>query len=104
LITVPDKARIDFDAYEEFDDKLAEALREYKPEKCEDYQYFIPNQGKIGLHNDDITTIATEATQMTIATEYDRLNDKFKKEIARLREVFGDKNVEIKWGVLGWLS
>jgi hypothetical protein len=106
LVSFPCEASLDFDVYNEFEDKLAEALTEYKPKDLEDFHFFIGNKkGSPGISFDPKTDCyVRELPQLNIEKETGVFSTMFKKEIARLKEFFGADAVQIKWGVLDWAS
>lgn len=104
LLEIPCKERIDFDVYEEFGDRLAESLSEYRPDEFEDYQFFVPNTGKIGNHVDCRDTSVKSFDLEKPKMEINHFTSAFKKEIARIKKVFGKDVVVIEWGVLVWQS
>ncbi len=98
--------RIDFDYWNGFGGRLAEAFFEYKPDGCEDYQYLIPNMGNdVGIHIDAKSGESENVIDMeTLANDNKRFFDRMKKELRKLSSVFGKNNVTVKWGVLCWQS
>jgi len=99
---VPVNKRIDFDCYEQFNDRLAELSAEYPPDGMEDYMILTPNQGKIGRHFHAYDTKLEAFTEKTITEEIVKMITTFKSDLDKLKKTFGDKNVEYKWGVLAY--
>lgn len=102
----PCQERIDFNYFEEFEERFAEAFPEYKPNGCDDYLYLITNmKNDVGVHIDPkyhvSETVFDLKEQIEKLTEFTNRN---RKEIRKLKNVFGEKNVQIKWGVLSWQS
>lgn len=98
------KERVDFDTWEEFDDSICEVLCGYKPDGCENFMYLVSNVGKIGLNLDGRNPSINEIDCGKPLVEIFDFKSIKKKEIDRLKEVFGTDNVKIKWGVLVWCS
>lgn len=96
--------RIDFNYWDlGFGGAITEAMFENRPD--DDYQFFIPNIGEIGLHLDvgykvSINEIDVGKPGMDI----NNFQLQFKKRIDRIKKVFGKNAVTIQWGVLVWQS
>lgn len=105
-LTFPCMAPLDFDVYEEFNDRLKEAMTEYKPKKYQDYQYFIGNVK--GTPSKDIKVKGNdsefELSAHSVVSDYEKFVQMYDKEISRLSEIFGRNNVTIMFGVLNWAS
>lgn len=104
LLKKPTKEPIDFDCYEEFDDKLTELFRENAVDGKPDCQFFGPNQGKIGNHFYAYDTTLIEINETIVIDQLNRLRTTFAKEIKRLEEVFGKQHVIVSWGICGYAS
>jgi len=103
LVEVPCKSRIKFDVYEEFDENLAEIGSHY----CiTDTEIFISNKETLGagriLDCESCTEIPFD--ESVIGTETRKMENDFSKEITRLKEVFGEQNVSVLWGVVAYAS
>jgi hypothetical protein len=102
----PCQKRIEFEWWEEFDGRLSEAFPEYKPDGGDDNQYFIPNMDNdVGIHLDaKYSGSENVINTKTLTSDNKRFIDGKKKEIRKLKKVFGKNNVTVKWGVLCWQS
>lgn len=98
------RKRIDFDECDEFEGRIAEALPEFKPDELKDYQFYIPNIGKIGLHLDAKYTSVNPLENQKPLMEVNHFQMSFTKQIARIKKVFGKDAVTIEWGILVWQS
>lgn len=96
--------RIDFEYWDEFDGIIAEAIPEFKPDEIENYRFFIPNTGKIGLHLDAKYVSVNPIDCGKPIMDVNNFQLSFKKQIARIKKVFGKDAVTIEWGVLVWQS
>jgi len=104
LVSKPTTEQIDFDCYEECDERLTEQFREERPEKKKDYSYFVPNQGKIGRNFSAYDTELAEINSTIISEELHHFKVKFEKDVNRLKEVFGADAVALKWGVMAYAA
>jgi hypothetical protein len=95
--------RIDFDSWDECDGDILEAMFGRSPD--EDYQFFIPNTGEIGLDlNVERETSVNEIDVGKPKMDINNFQLQFKKHINHIKKVFGNTNVSIQWGVLCWQS
>jgi hypothetical protein len=107
-ISIPSKEKISmWEVLENLGETLSEAMTEYKPDKMDDYTFVIPNtyflKRKTNFNGDREAYIVTCYGEMV--TQEALLFDKqFRKEITVIREKFGDINVNLEWGVLGWMG
>lgn len=70
----------------------------------ENYDYFIPNDGKLGLWADGRTELEIPIKNNTPENELEKFKSRFKKEISILHKEYGENLIEVKWGVLIWCS
>ena len=90
--------RIEFDCEEALNDKM------YRVMKDDEYYYYISN---ISADNDGFLeedAFENEITPEQITSGLAKLNKNRSKEISKLKKVFGEENVKVKWGVLCWVS
>lgn len=106
LVAFPCEKPVDFDIYQEFDDRVCHAFSEWKPKEYQDYLFVIGNRkGSPGRSFDPIQdSYIEDLTKLNTAEELLAFMKMFSKEITRLKEVFGNDAVQVKWGVLGWAS
>lgn len=107
LIKVPSSEAIDFDVYEKCNEVIAEVMCEYKPDELKEYNIYISNNRNKynnSIYDPKYETYAINATVNSLTEDIYKFWMAFDKEIVKLKYVFGDDNVEIKWGVLGWTS
>jgi len=106
LVTFPCTAATDFDIYEEkMDNDLSEIVTEWKPDGMESCMLFVSNRKGFGKSYDARSDCyVSECNETTVVADVQRFITTFGKQIVRLKEVFGEKNVQIKWGVIGWAS
>lgn len=102
LIDIRYNGRNRFDICENFkEERLSEWFGEYKPDGMSDYQFFVPNVGKIGIcfnAKDSVNVLeiqSNEPTEKVLAFDLE-----FRDEIVILREIFSDKKVILCFGVL----
>lgn len=101
LVTVPTPVRIKFDVYEECLDNLAEVEGDSLPDEKQDYILFVSNiTNGSGISTQGSTL--KEVTEKTIKNDLVEFKDIFKGEIIRIKEVFGEDNVKVKWGIIGY--
>lgn len=98
---------IDFDVYEEFDEKFCEGFSEYKPNSLNGFRIFISNKSD-KLHesfNVKYDCFESSYTGEEINKKLVLFCNKYSKEINKIESVFGgEQNVSIHWGVLSWIS
>ena len=87
--------RIEFDCYKELDEKM------YRAMKDDDYCYYVSNISTEDDHLEDISE--NEITPEQIASGLAKFNENRSREISKLKKVFGEENVKVKWGVLCWI-
>lgn len=107
LIKVPSSEAIDFNVYEKCNEVIAEVMCEYKPDELKEYNIYISNNRDKydnSVFDPKYETYAINADAISLKDNLDKFSDAFKFEIQKLKSVFGNSNVEIKWGVLGWTS
>lgn len=99
--------KIEFNMYEELDeDKLTEIMVEYPKENSQkDFLYFISNCRNLpGRTFDCNYTEIYEIAPDVPGMEINNFQLNCKEELAKLRKIFEDANVKVKWGVLIWCS
>ncbi len=101
---LPCRESIDFNVYDEFNERLHEMCPEEKPHKCDDYLYFAANDSKKFGVNIDPTYCNEVKISTESGEEFMEFFDVYQKEIDRLKEIFGKDNVQIKYGVVTWAS
>jgi hypothetical protein len=105
-ISFPCVAPLDFDVYEEFNDRLTKYFFECCPDEVEDFLCFAGNvngsPGKSFYPKQEVYIL--EVSPSNIPKEIAALEEMYKEEINRLKAVFGNDAVQIKWGVLGSAS
>lgn len=104
LLTVPTQKPMEFDCYEEFDDRLSEVRMDDRVKGKEDCEFYLPNQGKTGKHFSAYDRQILSYDAAIIALENESIETKFAKDIKRLREVFGKDAVTIQWGIIAYAS
>ena len=105
LVAFPVEAPLDVDFYGKFEEKLCEAFGDYKPHNCDDYVFLIGNtKTSSGASLDIDSGYEHEVKETDPATELEKFKTMFAKEIDTLKEIFGEKAIEVKWGILGWVS
>ncbi len=92
------KGKIDFDYYDELGGNFNEVF-EYEKR---DFKIFTSDIGNDIGFDGDFKEIPIG--NITPATEITNLYEKYNKEVARIKEVFGDENVQVLWGVVTWVS
>jgi len=102
LVSVPDLRRMEFDVYEECDDRLSLVYPENLPDDKKDFAIFQPNQGKFGMRLSAYDPEVCELNESVMMNELSRFHTFFAKDIARIKEVFG--KAEVKWGVIAYAS
>lgn len=100
------KGRIEFDIHDETKDTLSEMLCGDKPVKISDYRFFIPNDYKAPgiIYDNKYDPFAYSVNEIIIKSDDADVSARYSGELLRLKEVFGEANVTIKWGVLGDIS
>ncbi len=101
LIAVPAKERIEFDIYDEFDDRLNEIAQHYGDM---DEEIYISNKNNLGSGK-DYESYERNIIQIfpdEIPGALEKMKTDFEKEISRLKEVFGENNVNIQFGVINY--
>ena len=107
LVTFPCKSKIDFDIYKEFKkEPISEVMCESKPKELENYDFYISNSTKSPGININVVYehFIKDFNETIIVSEVQQFEIQLSKEINRLKEVFGNENVQIKWGVMTWTS
>lgn len=101
-ITFDSLAPIFVNQNEEFEDALVRIQREYKPENRKDYDIWIDNHnGSPGARYDSHDSIYVESvTHERIVKEVNELLKRRDRQINRLKEIFGEDAVQVKWGVV----
>jgi hypothetical protein len=96
----------DFDLYGECDERLYEAMSEYKPDKMKHEQFFLSNiRGTPGKNFDPKDECCVEdMTNVEIANEVTQFTTTLAPELTKIKAFFGADNVKVKWGVLSWAS
>jgi hypothetical protein len=100
----PCQSPVQLDVFSEFNERLCEALSEYKPKDSKNEIFLIGNkQGIPGRSFDPIETCsAVDMTGFNITQETMLFRDMLTAELARLKEIFGEDAVQVKWGILCW--
>jgi len=104
LLKKPAKERIDFNLWDECDDRLSQAFSEYPPHGKDDYQFFVPNVGKIGTHFSAYDSSLVELYAEKIMEDTKALETKFSADLETLRKKFGKSSVVVRWGVIAYAS
>jgi hypothetical protein len=88
--------------YVEFGDAIVRIQREYKPDNCKDYDIWIDNHnGSPGVRYDTHDSLYVESvTHERIVNEVNALLKRRELQINRLKEIFGEYAVQVKWGVV----
>jgi hypothetical protein len=73
----------------------------YRAMKDDDYCYYVSNISTEDDHLEDISE--NEITPEQIASGLAKFNENRSNEISKLKKVFGEENVKVKWGVLCWI-
>ena len=102
LITVQSKKRADFDVWEECGSRITDVHEDRLPENKKDFAIFLPNQGNFGNRFEAYESSVVEVNETVMIDEVKRFEAHFKKDIARIAEVFG--KVEMKWGAIAYVS
>lgn len=105
LVEILKVARKEFDCYEEFDgDPFMELRFEGRTKEQENYMLLKSNRtnrsGRTFSEESEILPIDREmpnAEMLSFALD-------FEKEIRRITDVFGEKNVKVKWGAIAYWS
>ena len=103
LLSVSCKAPKEFYVDEETNERMYEAISEYKPEGMDNEMFIISNvKGtpgvEIGPH------AAIEYAHVSPYREISEFTDTFASELAKIKAFFGANNVYVKWGILCWAS
>lgn len=104
VLSPPSMERIEFDVYNEFNESLSEIDSE---RSNKNYQYFISNISPINIGNrysSDCECEITSFQENVIADDLKLMSDTYKKEIAKLKEVFGDDDAVVRWGIITYYS
>lgn len=104
LLTRPNQQRITFDTYKETDDRLSSFSDYSVPSDRKNFTLFEPNKGKFGHRFSGWESQIVDLVDATIKTELERFLQFFDKDIKRLKEVFGNDAVDVKWGIIGYAS
>jgi len=106
LVSVPCQAPIDFDFYDEFNERLSPIMTQWKPKHLENYEILVSNEVSSSSVDFDPHQdfFEKELSQIDSSKEIADFLNKYEKEINRLREVIGADAVKTKWGVLSWAS
>lgn len=104
LLTIPTKAPIHFDVYDETKGKLTEICRQFLPDPMKEYKFVVPNVGKTGtfLYEHDCEVI--ELNQTVITDTLCIFARDFMKEICHIKDFFGEENAIVKWGIISYSS
>jgi hypothetical protein len=104
LIEVPTTERVDmWDILIEMDDSLSNACGEYKSKELEDYNILIPNKrADFAHHFSAYDTEVIQTSGATVQEDESAFLKQYKKEIEILQKKFGDKNVNVVWGVVAY--
>lgn len=91
--------------YDELHDRL-HAFGEHAVDGFETFDVWVSNVAWSGQAKRDVDELVGEARikDSDPPTERVLFEMAFKDEIARIRKAYGDKNVEVRWGVLGTWS
>jgi hypothetical protein len=105
LISKPTLTPVKFDVYDETNEELRDAMTEEKP-GYEGYEFFVTNltDGIGKSFNPKYEHYIFNTTSEKVTDELKKFKKVNKKHIDRIEEVFGKENVEVEWGVLGWMS
>lgn len=103
-IDVTIKAEIDFDIYNEFDERLFEAGANYG-QIVKDHHIYVSNvRGGPGERCNAENSGIIPIDPVRVGTDLFRMKEQFAKEIARLQEVFGKDAVKVEWGLIQYAS
>lgn len=102
-IEVAARGRKAFNAYDELDgERLIELRFEDMPKECKDFMYFHSNLTKCAGRTFCDSTEIVPMDENTPNAEKERFARDFAKEIARIKEVFGESAIKIKWGAIAY--
>lgn len=97
-------AKVNFDCFNECDDRLSEMFQEYPFAEKKNYSFFVPNVGKLGRHFYAYDTELAEISSEEVVNQVKQMDTAFSKDIDKMRKVFGDAAVKLRWGVMGYSS
>ncbi len=101
VVQFPTKAPKDFDVYKEFDSRLCEAFCDGGPEDLKDAMVFLSDEkGHDVVFDPTNELVDIDLRAVNMPESLDRFQEAFAKEIQRLKEVFGEQAVELRWGVI----
>ena len=104
IVEVPCNTRIDFDVYYEFKDEQLAEINRYDSSGDKDNIYYISNKKNLGagrkLDCNDCEEISFDSD--IIESELRVMKKDFVKEIVRLKEIFGEENVNVLWGAISY--
>lgn len=100
----PTQTRIDFDYYSELNERMSEAMGEYRPSADRDSHYLISNiKGTPGTSFDpESDFLEQELTYQNSGTQIEEFKLCFAKEITYLEKKFGKSAITFHYGVLNW--
>lgn len=104
LVKVPDSKPTEFDTWKETNDRLSKAFSEYLPDGLKDILILMPNKKGLGHHFSAYDSALVPLNETIVLSETKRFESEYAKDIARVREVFGENAVQIKWGVIAYAS
>lgn len=95
----------DGEVYEALRDRLS-AFGMHAVEGFETFDAWVPNVAWHGQSRRNLDDLVGESRILDSDPPSERVHFEmaFKDEIARIRKAYGDKNVEVRWGVLGTWS
>ena len=99
---IQDRTR--FDANSEFADGTLRDV--YSDFDDHNYMHFVDDGQRDLLHllmNINNGDFVSDLTDKNPATEVEEFKEIRRKEIARLKEVFGEENVSVRWGVINYV-
>ena len=105
LLTKMQAARVEFDVYTECSDNLYMLGANDLSEDKADYYIFISNTKAVGRDIDVCYSSGRviEINTTTMDDDMAKFNSEFSGDILRIKELLGENNVAIKWGVVTYV-
>lgn len=103
LLSFPNTKRVDlYDTITDLDDTLSEACTEYPPDNYEDHNFLIPNKKGNGEHFRAYDTTVINLDPDAVSEQCHKFSHDYDKELRVLRNLFGEKNVMLDFGVIAY--
>ena len=93
-----------FDIYDELKERLIEEFSDYKPRHLENHLVLVSNVRGHDTSFDptECDSMAMDLSTVNVKADTEKFEKSFAKEIEKLKEFFGQKAVEVHWGVISY--